>query len=803
MTDALQWWLILTLIGWAAFPLAFLFFRWLPDRGYAFSRVFGLAILSYSLWIGGSAHILPFHRATIIALLVAMAVAATVLLLVRPEIRVFLREKRVYVVATEGLFAAILGVGLWLRSFTPEIAFGEKLADFAFINGILRSTHFPPNDPWLSGEQINWYYFGHLNVAVLTKLLGIPSRITFNLAAVSIAALGGIGVFGLMYNLMVGRANLRRTFAFGLVAVVFLILLSNLVGVFEMMAAHGVGSAKFYRLVNISGLDGPRDSSEWYPTEWWWIGRAVTIAPRDLREFPFFSFLTGDLHAHMMAIPFNFLALAVLLDLWRSDLALDGGFWRAHPARFVVIAVVIGAVGFVELWDLPAFLFLLAVVAFAWNYRRQPGLNWGVVKGTAGFALPMAALAVLAYTPFYTGLRSVSEGVQPIEVKHLQVGPVETAVTRPHHFIYAWLPFTWLMLAFGWVMVAATSRRGRAAGGAGSELARRRWVGWAVAAALGVLPALAWALLVLLKRGPVGFGEEVAARNASWITALIMIALIIMATLSFLRLAPSRSNDSSQQGVLFVLAVSATAFLLLWGPEIFWVEDPIGTRFNTLFRLGYQAWLFLSVAMAYGLYHVLRHWRVRLPWARIAKGAWGLAVVLIVALALVYPLPAMFWRTNAFANPQTLDGLTLAKRFDPDEDAAIVWLERSVDGNPIVLEAVGDDYRDDQGRVSARTGFQTVLSWPGHEERWHGSRDPFEGRAEAVETFYTTTDVGRAEGILRQFDIEYVYVGRLEREKYGEQGLPKLEGFLEVAYENESVTIYRVPDSVRGLAANP
>ena len=802
MADALLWWLALALVGWAAFPLAFLLFRWLPDRGYAFSRVLGLVILSYTLWIGGSAHVLPFSRPTIIVLLGAMAASAVVLLRVRPEMRAFLRERWTYIAVVEGLFAAILGVGLWLRSFTPDIAFGEKLADLAFINGILRSTHFPPNDPWLSGGHINWYYFGHLNVAVLTKLLGIPSSTTFNLAAVSTAALGGIGVFGLMFNLLVGRGNLRRTFAFGLVAVVFFIFLSNLVGVFEMMAAHGIGSTKFYGLVDVFGLDGPKESSEWYPTEWWWIGRAVTIAPRDLREFPFFSFLTGDLHAHMMAIPFNFLALALLLDLWRSDLALDGGFWRHHPVRFGAIGVVIGAVGFVELWDLPVFLFLLALVAFAWNYRCQRRLNWAVVKGTASFALPLAAVALLAYTPFYAGLSSVSEGVQPIEVKHLQVGPVATAVTRPHHFVYAWLVFTWIMLAFAWVTVAR-SQHGSVVGGAGSDVSRRRLVRWGMAASLGVLPLLAWALLVLLKRGPVGLGEEVVARNASWITALILIALITMPILSFLRLAVADNDDSSRRGLLFVLAVSATAFLLLWGAEIFWVEDPIGTRFNTLFRLGYQAWLFLSVAMGYGLYHVWSQWQVRRPSARMAKGAWGFATVLIVALALVYPLPATFWRTAAFHNPQSLDGFAMAKRFSPDENAAIVWLGSNVDGNPIVLEAVGDDYRDNQGSVSARTGLQTVLSWPGHEERWRGSRDAFEGRAEAVETFFTTADPARAKDILDQFDIEYVYVGSVEREKYGEQGLSKLGRFLEVAFQNESVTIYRVPDAVGGLATDP
>jgi YYY domain-containing protein len=803
MGDSLLWWLGLTVVGWAAFPLAFLFFSWLPDRGFAFTRVFGMVLLSYALWVGGLAHeipvvgalALPFHRITIVALIVLMAVVGLALVRRRPEMRGFFRERWGYVLAVEGLFAAALAGGLWLRSFTPEIAFGEKLADLAFINGMLQSDYFPPKDPWLSGGEIHWYYFGHLNVATLTKLLDIPSRITFNLAAVSMAALGAIGVFGLIYNLIVGQAGVRRAFVFGLVAVVFLIFLTNLVGLFEMMAAHGVGSKGLYGLIGVTGLDGPRETDRWYPTEWWWIGRAVTIAPRDLREFPFFSFLTGDLHAHMMAIPFNFLALGALLNLWRSDLKLDGGFPRAHPVLFVVIAVVIGAVGFVELWDLPALLFLLAVVAFALNYRQQRALNLRVAIDTAAFALPIGLLAGLTFLPYYLGLKSISEGLQPIEVNHLQVGPIETAVTRPHHYIYAWLPFTWVMLGFAIVMVRISARRG----GGGSEGRQREWLPW-LAASLGVLPLLLWCSMVFVKRGPVGFADEVWARDASWITAAIMVGLITAAALAFLRLATSdQEDDERRTGALFVLSVSATAFLLLWGAEIFWVEDPIGTRFNTLFRLGYQAWLLLSVTMAYGLYAVLSRWEVRLPSAgALAKAGWATLAVLIIGAALIYPAPATFWRSNNFDNPQSLDGFVLAKRFNPDDDAAIGWLAANAEGSPIILEAVGDDYRDDQGRVSARTGYQTVLSWPGHQERWRGGPESFAGRAEDVEMFYTTDDVARAADVLRRYEIDYVYVGKFEREKYGEAGLPKLDGFLDVAFENESVKIYRVPDGLEG-----
>ncbi|HEU4758749.1 MAG TPA: DUF2298 domain-containing protein [Dehalococcoidia bacterium] len=857
MVDGFLWWLALALIGWAAFPLGFFFFRWLPDRGYAFARVFGLLALSYTLWIGGTIHVLPFYRGTIIGLLAAMALAAAWLVRTRPEIRTFLREKWAYIAAVEVLFVAMFAGGLWLRAFTPEISFGEKTADLAFINGILRSHYFPPNDPWLSGGKIHWYYFGHLNVAMLTDLTGIPSRITFNLAGVSMLGLGGIAVFGLVYNLLAGQARLRRIFAFGVLAVVFLLVLANIEGLFEMTAAHGIGPNWFYGLVGVTGLDGPRHTSQWYPSEWWWIGRAVTLAPRDLREFPFFSFLTGDLHAHMMAVPFNFLAVAAVLNLWRSDLPLDQSFWRRHPVLLAVSGVTVGAVGFVELWDLAAILLLVAALAVAWNYWRARRLGWSLVVEAAGFMVPLALLSVLAFLPFYLGLKSISEGIQPIEVRHLQIQGVSTATTRPQHFVYAWLPYTWLVLAFGWVTVAATASLRSPLEGSGSGWASRlRTV--AIASSLALLPLVAWSAAVLLKRGPAGFFQEVADRNASWVTGAILVTLISLMTLAYVRLAAAW-EDEVKRRVLFVVTLCGAAFFLVWGAELFWVEDPYGTRFNTLFRLGYQAWLFLSVGTACALFYVLRDWRVpalslrvsKPSWAdalrpgpgasrvrrlvvrvaalplagaatvasaavavvrllvqvskpaRAAKYAWaGLAAAIVVA-ALVYTPPAMFWRANNFNNPQSLDGMVLVKRYNTPEYEAVNWLDKAVEGNAVILEGVGDDYHDDQGSVSARTGLQTLLSWPGHEERWRGSRAAFAGRAEAVETFYKTTDVNQAKAILAEYRVEYVYVGRFERDKYGEGGLGKLDGFLEVLYRKDNVTIYRVPDGVRALVESP
>lgn len=822
MADSIVWWLALEAVGLAAFPFAFLLFRWLPDRGYATSKVLGLLLLSYALWIGGTIHLLPFHRASIAGLLALMALASLYLLRRRPEVLSFFREHGLYVGVVEALFAAILGVGLWLRAFTPEISFGEKVADLAFINAILRTRYFPFDDLWLAGEPLHWYYFGHINVAALTKLTGIPASITFNLAAVSMAALGGTAAFGIVYNLIAAGAGFLRKLAFAGLTVVFLLLLTNIEGTFEILAANDIGSQKFYGLLDIYGLNGPLRSDNWYPTDFWWIGRAVQIASNwDLREFPFFSLLSGDLHAHLLGVPFHFLALALLLDLWRSDLSLDGWFWRRHPVRTILMALVLGAVGFAETWDLPALLLLLGLVALARNYGQERRLSIAVAWRSLAFALPIVVLALVAFAPYHVGLDSVSSGPRPIEVEHRAPWwPLDNAITRPHHFIYAWLPFTWLMLTFTIVALAAGGRGSTAATAA-------RGLGWwphrtqtlAAAASPALIPLALWTLLILVKRGPVGLGEEVAARNASWVTWLLLGTLMALAVLALRRLA-LRPQGPDGQGAMFALMMGGVGLLLLFGMDFFWIDDPIGTRYNTLFRLGYQAWLFLSVATAYGLYYVVRHWPLRLPvrqaglaWLATAKTAWVGMTVFFLALALVYPLPATLWRTverpwtvlrngDLTDSQQTLDGLAYIQHFNPDLYAAIQWLEANGD-DAIILQAVGDDYQAEHGLLSAATGVPTVLTWPTHIFRWHDLGQPLEQRKADVATVYQTLSQIEAMALLEKYGVDYVFVGPLERERYGRDGLLKFERFFPPVFRSPTVTIYQVPQDGQALVQEP
>ncbi|MFQ5576408.1 MAG: DUF2298 domain-containing protein, partial [Anaerolineae bacterium] len=181
---AIVFWLILQLFNLIGLPVAFTLLKNLPDRGYAFARPLGLLLVGYLLWLAGSLGLL---RNNLGGALLAMAVVAGGGWLWQRQkggsLRRWLRQNLAYVASVEALFAVALAGWAVFKAYNPNIetAGGEKWMEIAFINSSLLSPTFPPQDPWLSGFGISYYYFGYVLMAILTRLSGITPTIAFNL----------------------------------------------------------------------------------------------------------------------------------------------------------------------------------------------------------------------------------------------------------------------------------------------------------------------------------------------------------------------------------------------------------------------------------------------------------------------------------------------------------------------------------------------------------------------------------------------------------------------------------------------
>jgi YYY domain-containing protein len=501
MGEIFLWWLAVELLGIAGLPFAALLLHRLPDHGWTLAKPLSLLVVGWLVWFPLSVvTALPFSPAWILGTFVLFLAGNVALVLRVRSVREALTEMcaraRAYILLSELVFAGAFALLAWLRSFTPAVEGTEKFMDVAFLASIWRAPHLPPPDPWLSGEPINYYYFGHYLVALLAKVLGTQPGVAFNIGIALIFALTAIAVFGVATNLLAavrdrtGGTGLLRASIAGLVSVALVLLLGNL-----------NGAQVWWQQASL--LSNPwsywTQRFMWTQYDWWSPSRAV---PNTITEFPAFSFLLADLHAHVLALPFTALALGVSLNLLLCD--GDGlrvfGSRLTGPLRALGCAVVFGALYAINGWDLPTYLGLglLALAAQQW-LAHDRRLDSTVLLDLFAVAATLAALSVLLYLPFYRGFTSPSQGV----------GLVPLSIRAPIGAEFSMFGLL-AAIALSYLVWRLATVANEAWGGAGGvELGGERMVGlpvgWLVARP-GILVGLIVVVLALLTLSTTGFG---------------------------------------------------------------------------------------------------------------------------------------------------------------------------------------------------------------------------------------------------------------------------------------------------------
>jgi uncharacterized membrane protein len=850
MTAFISWYLIITLLGWLTFPLAYILFPALADRGYTLSRAAGLLIWGYVFWLLASLNIAQNDLGGILLALVFIIGLSGFLIFNRQSqivnqkssIVSFLKSNLSLILTTEILFLAAFGFLAFVRSANPELISTEKPMELAFINGILRSPVFPPQDPWLSGYAISYYYFGYVMTAMLARLSGIPGSMAHNLMTSLVFALGAIGSYGILYNLLsqsstlaphahlpwravsgtAGVVNRKSSIGSALFAPLFLLLVSNFeallevlhrLGFFWVKAATGQYTSSFWTWLDMKELsNAPMLPFQFMPDRylWWWRASRV-IQDYDMvgnhleviDEFPFFSFLLGDLHPHVLAIPFGLLAIAAALNLflggWRGQINLPLGT-RLHInyAGFLFSALVIGGLAFLNTWDI---LVAAALIVGSYIFWRadEDGWHWGRLEDAFLLGLPLIVVSVLLYFPFYLGFSSQAGGILP----NLMYP------TRGAHLWVMW--GTLLIPIFAYLIYLSSGVQS-----SGSELPDSKIKpNWKLAFALGIgFTLLLWIFSWFL--GGIGSFVErdfvamfinsqgmsaselfnaTSLRRLSYIASLITLLAVLIPALAFLfprtlsevegtENAPIE-NGKSKIGNQFVLLLIILGAILVLAPEFIYLRDKFGYRINTIFKFYYQAWMLWSLAAAFATAYLLQNLR------GIKNVLFSVLIGLVIFAGLLYPSLSLLTKTNNFKPSYgfTLDDFDRVKRENPDEAAAIEFLRTAPDG--VITEAIGGSYSS-YARIATYTGLQNVLGWPGHEDQWRGSYAPQGSRSDDITKLYATTRWEEAQSIIDQYDIRYIYIGNLERTSMPVKE-EKFQTHLKPVFQQGGVVIYEAP----------
>ena len=838
---AMRWWFILSVLGTAAVPLAYWLFARLPDRGYAFSKMLGLLLASYAFWLTASLGFVGNNTGGILLGVAALAGAsAWAWRQTEGGVWAWLRANGRYVLTAELSFALLFALWVYVRAHNPSITATEKPMEFAFLNSASHSPIYPPLDPWLSGFSISYYYFGYVMLSVVGRLAAVPEAIGFNLGLAWLVAGSGLGAFGLVYNLIASQREQvgRVGWTLALLALVALPLAGN--GQMALEVAYGRGwfSPATWAWLDVQDLTAegagrPRylDNSGQPSSSWWWwrtsrviheyhlSGRAETgLTP--IAEFPGFSFILGDIHPHVLALPFAFLSLGLALQWFLANYHFPLAQYQQWPWPVLAIsALIIGGLSFLNTWDVLIHLFVL-VGAYTLGRWRTEGKMGGDIWGEAAvLGVGFVLAAYLLYLPFYLGFSSQagSPFILPMLMRPTRLGQFLIIFGMPLLAIVPWvvaqgvygrrghwttwlgwfigLPLALLSLKLFWSWLIASNP---SAYGTIANLANE------VGATLPPLPAtgggmgggIGWGAQAVGALLPAVLGARVAYAGLTLFLAALL-ATVVWVWEGVLGAGDggrgTRDEERGETGVVpFVLLLVLTGGLLTLGPEYVYLKDNFGQRLNTIFKFYYQAWVLWGVAALVGVDWL---WARSRPWGTAVGGGY----LLLLGVALLFPYQAAQSRaveyrgplTLAERRPLTLNGLAFIEQFNPAEYEAILWLRENAPPGSVVLEATGGAYSY-YGRVSANTGLPTVLGWANHQFQWRGDSTAEPGlRGPLVREMYDTRDWARAAVLLNQYGVDYIFVGSLEMADHNPQGLAKFADNLEVAFQNGGVTIYR------------
>jgi YYY domain-containing protein len=800
----LVWLLAIELIAWLTVPLAFRSLRWLPDRGVILARPLGLLLVSWLVWLGASVGVWSFGRTSIVlSVLILAAVSGAVFGRNKRLILATARRQWRYLVTAEVLFIVAYSVFLMIRAANPDLWHpyrgGEKPMDLSYLTAVAKSVSFPPFDPWYAGGYINYYYFGFVPIATLMRFTGIVPAVAYNLAVPLLFAMTFTAAFSVGFNLTEGlrqRMRLavspRSTMIAGVITAMLVAVLANLDGAAQLIQATGrvLGTGSF----------GQFD---------FWRSSRLMPGQISITEFPLWSFLFGDLHAHMISLPFQVTTVGVAANLVLSarspvslGLRVPGIAW---------LALLVGAFAAINTWDVPAYGLLaigtLAVVVFISHHDT---LGTRVVGTFLVIATGFLALAYLLFLPFHQHYESVFDGV----------------------FMSRWRTVAWhymgihgllFFLTGSWLAVEArrhlfgperTLRMPPLA-----ELRRpswgNRWLTLGLAVAAVVLFVAVWSNMPTLHQ---------------WTTVLVL-TFVMLITLALAAWWMMRPASVEMPVHLLLLGMLVLVFGIGIGVDFITAEHDID-RMNTVFKFYLNAWILYSVVAGVGLWQLWAtgafRWR-GLGWQRYAKAPWFGLLVLLVLSSAIYPALGTRGRiADRFDNSLglTLDGATFQQTtvyHDPgpgnrgqeenskyalaSDAEALECIRQNVSGTAVFLEGATDQYRWTP-RVALYTGNPVVVGWEWHQmqQRGVGGAEPARVRARIadVRDMYSNTSVSQFTAKLDEYAVEYIYLGPAERLYYPGAGLDKFESMigdtLDVVFSNGDVTIYKVRNLEEALA---
>lgn len=722
----LKWWASLLVLGIGFLPLTGRLFPSFKDGGWLVSKVLGIAGSGFIIWLLVCCRLAAFTAPVCVSITTAVILLIWLFLSGRNNIRENDASRPFFagdfgtVLDDELIFTFSFLIWTYFAGFHPAAYGTEKFMDYGFMAAMMRSETLPAKDLWYAGGVLNYYYGGQYFAVFLTKLTGTQVAQTYNLMRTMVAGFAYALPFVLVRQMILDIRDREHKFREGLA-----VLGGHLAGAGVSLAGnmHYVVVGKLLPWIRKIFHLPEGDYTYWFPNSTRYIGYYPAESDKTIHEFPSYSFVLGDLHAHVVNVMFVLTVICLIYAMvqkYKKNHYLYYGMISEHLTgenkKFYqnivkeallepyvwIFSFFIGLFHWTNYWDFVIYFVMGGLGVIYCNYLKfcqLPDRKWRMKVTVAVSILHAVWVWIwgsLFALPFTLQFETMVNGV---------------ALAQNHSRPYQW------------------------------------WLIWG-------LPFL--------------------------VTVFYMIFVV-----------RDRKKDEilPEASDFFGIILGFSAIGLILIPELVYVRDIYEkeyARSNTMFKLTYQAFIMFGILMGYAF---VRLWMEKKHGIRKTIITFGFVCFIGCCFYITTAVHAWFgqvWDRNQY---QGLDATAFLEKNFAEDASAIRWLNENVEGTPVVLEANGDSYSDYE-RVSAMTGLPTILGWYVHEWLWRGGTEELNQRIGIVEAVYTSSEQELVKSILEEYQVEYIFVGRMEQEKYENLNENMLKSLGNVVFQDNNSGTY-------------
>lgn len=742
-----MWWYLATLIATiACLPLTLFLFKRTMGQGAGFARPIAMLLTIWPVWFISS--VVDTKGVWSGTLLWAFLLLTAVVGWIQVVKRGLLRPGNLYhFIVAEFAFLGIFILALWFRGYGPQATDTEKPSELMMLASTMQSSSMPPIDAWLSGETLNYYYMGYAIWGGIGKMTFLAPAQVFNLALINTFAMAFVAIAGLVAMILGRYYGEWSARVGGIVAAVIALIMGNLWSSWRW-AGSNAGSDYWGGIGwNASRIINP--DSDYNP----------------ITEFPAFSFILGDLHPHVMALPFAATALGVAWVLLTLGRVSEGErFWQRDFAIIGFAGAILGSLYVINSWDFPTYAGIAALALLLGTV----GIGW---RNQSAAVLYLGASAVLAWLPFHLNFVAPASPIDSPVSNALgriplvggvlnSIGIYDGLATTPGEFFG--------VFGFQYFVLMALI---------GGEVARRREP---------VMSMRLWRSGGRPEHDPISGYMALAFGVLCLIGAIVVpVHLLLFCGLPVIVVWLLLERDARLTPSNVSLVVFSLALLLLLIPEFFYISDIYsGSRMNTVFKVSYQVWLLMSVAAGIGIVALWKSIRFNV----VLRYAMPAVTAAFLVFGMVYPVVGgqqwLDWR-----NPQRewsgIDGLAYLKS-TPDspqsaEYEAIQWMLDNAGPSDVILTTGGGEWDTAVGRISGGSGVPGIIGWIGHERQWHlGDEEmlsTFPGRVSDIDAMFAAPPDA---ALLDKYGVTFIYIGPNELYGAPSDGSVPRDGYMSI-----------------------